>query len=570
MLVKEGSAPEHRAHDRAGPLTRLAVCLGGLGLCAALPSMARAAMTLVRVTPDQYQRSIHDIFGDSIHIGQNKVDPGFREDGLLAVGNRKLTVGSSELERDETLAQEIAYQVVDPKHRDELVRCKPRAEDAADDVCAGTFIRHVGLLLFRRPLTADEIQGYVATEHQAAQRLHSFSDGLGAALARMLVAPDFLFRVESSQPEPAHPDVLKLDAYSRASRLSYFLWNTTPDNELLAAARSGSLMTPAGLQQQVDRMLGSPRVEQGLRAFFIDMLGFGGLDQDPGFDTLSIDTNFYPKFTPNVQNDAEEQTLRTIVDQLLYRNEDYRNLFTTRDTFLTPALAAVYDVPLPRSQELGGAVPWVPYHYSDSEPYVGILSQISFLSLHSHPGRTSPTRRGKALREIFLCERVPPPPGNVDFSLVQNTNDPRYKTVRQRLTVHRKEPICAGCHRMTDPIGLSLEDFDTAGEFRTTENGAPIDSSGELNGKHFDGVQQLEQLMHDDPATTSCLINRVYTYGTDRQPMPEERAWLAALQKQLLAANDVKWRDLMRRITLNPDFYTIPASMTTLTAQATH
>ena len=229
--------------------------------------------------------------------------------------------------------------------------------------------------------------------------------------------------------------------------------------------------------------------------------------------------SFYPKFTLNAQNDAQEQTLRTIVDHLLHKNGDYRDLFTTRDTFLTPALAALYGVPLrtlagARRRGSVGALSFQP----TSDPYVGILTQVSFLSLHSHPGRSSPTRRGKALREIFLCQKVPPPPGNVDFSLVQNTNDPRYKTVRQRLTAHRNEPMCAGCHKIMDPIGLSFENFDTAGEYRTTENGAPIDASGELERQAAStAIQQLAQIIRDDPATTSCLINRAYSYGDRAQ-----------------------------------------------------
>src|SRR5579862_4238881 len=318
-------------------------------------SSAQAEMTLVRLTPEQYQHSVHDIFGTSIRVDQNKVEPGFRDDGLLALGNRKLTVGSTELERDETLAQAIAAQVVDAKHRPVLVGCKPKAEDAADDACARSFITRVGLLLFRRPLSSDEVQLFVGTQNEAAQRLHSFNSGLAAALARMLVAPDFLFRVENSVPDPAHPGTLQLDAYSRASRLSFFVWDTTPYSELLAAAQSGRLTAAPGLTQQVDRLLRSPRTEQGMRAFFVDMLAFSGLDQDPGFDTLSIDTNFYPRFIANVPADAQEQTLRTIVDQLLYKNGDYRDLFVSKDTFLTPALAAIYNVPLPRVQEMGGA-----------------------------------------------------------------------------------------------------------------------------------------------------------------------------------------------------------------------
>jgi uncharacterized protein DUF1592/uncharacterized protein DUF1588/uncharacterized protein DUF1595/uncharacterized protein DUF1585 len=527
-----------------------------LALLLAAPSLAaQPEVNIVRLTPEQYQRAIHDTFGPNIHVGDNKVDPGVRDEGLVALGNRKLTMGSSELERDEALAQEIAAQVIDPKRRASIISCQPALELQPDDQCAGQFLARAGRLLFRRPLTTVELKGYVATQHTQALERHSFYSGLAAAIAQMLITPDFLFRVETSTADPAHPDHLQLDADSRASRLSFFLWNSAPDSELLDAAQSGRLMSSRGLKQQVERMLSSPRIEDGLRAFFIDMLGFSGIDEDPGFDTLSIDTTFYPNFTPNVRRDAEEQTLRTIVDQLLNKNADYRDLFVTRDTFLTPELAAVYGVPLPRSQELGGAVPWVPYHFADDAPYVGLLTQISFLSLHSHPGRTSPTRRGKALREIFLCQKVPPPPGNVDFSLVQNTNDPRYKTVRQRLTVHRNEPMCAGCHKIMDPLGLSFEHFDTAGEYRPAENGAPIDATGELNGHRFDGVAQLAQILRDDPATTSCLLNRLYAFGTTRRPTPQEQSWLASQQPEL-AKEGVRWRELIRRITLNQDFYT--------------
>ena len=526
-------------------------------------AFSQESASLVRLTPEQYERSIHDVFGADINIDANKVDPGFRDDGLLAVGNRRLTLSAAALERDDTLAQQIAGEVADPHRRATLVGCSPSSEQSSDDACTARFVSRVGLPLFRRPLSNEEVQGYVSTAHRAAEQLHSFDAGIAATVAQMLVAPDFLFRIERSTADTRQAGKLELDAYSRATRLSFFLWNSTPDRELLSAAQSGQLMTAAGLQQQVDRMLNSARLESGLRAFFVDMLAFSGLDEDPGFDTLAIDSSFYPNFTLNAQNDAQEQTLRTIVDLLLHKNGDYRDLFTTRDTFLTPALAALYGVPLARSQELGGAVPWVPYHFSDTDPYVGILTEVSFLSLHSHPGRSSPTRRGKALREVFLCQKVPPPPGNVDFSLVQNTNDPRYKTVRQRLTAHRNEPMCAGCHKIMDPIGLSFENFDTAGEYRTTENGAPIDASGDLSGKSFEGIRQLAQIIRDDPATTACLLDRAYSYGTERKPTAQEQAWLATAQSEL-SKDGVRWRELMRRITLNPDFYTIPPSSSPL------
>jgi hypothetical protein len=543
------------------PLTPMhSAVVAGLVACAGLSwSIAHAQVSLVRLTPEQYQRTIHDIFGDSIQVEKNRQTVfAVREQGLLALANRRLTVDIDELEQDEAIAQKIAAQVVDARHRSALVGCKPRAEDKPDDGCAEHFIVRTGLLLYRRPLSASERESLVALQNQSARQLHSFNAGLANALARMLVAPDFLFRIETGAPDPKRPGTLQLDGYARASRLSYFLWNSEPDRELLAAAQSGTLTSTQGLQQQVERLLRSPQTEYGLRAFFTDMLQLGELDHDRAF-ALAIDTGAHPKFIAEVQADAQEQTLRTIVDQLLRRNGDYRDLFTTRDTFLTPALATIYGVQLPHPQELSGAVSWVPYRYAETDPYMGILGQISFLARHSRDGETSPTRRGRALREMFMCGRVPPPPGNLDFDAVQNSTDPRYRTMRQRLAAHLSEPMCAGCHKLTDPMGLALERFDTAGALRTKENGMPIDGSGELNGKAFVDFKQLAQVIRDDPATTGCMIGRAYSYGTERELTEKEQTWVAQLQSQL--SNDgVRWRELMRHITLNPDFYTMPVS----------
>ena len=514
-----------------------------------VPVSAAEEISLVRLTPAQYERAIHDIFGESIQVDDGVGDPGVRENGLLALGARKLALSAAALERYEALAQQVAAQVTDPSHRATLIPCLPDTNTAPDQACATQFVTRVGLFLFRRPPTDDEVRSYVAIADSAADTLDDFYAGVRAALVGMLVAPEFLFRTEYTEPDPAEPETLRLDAYSRASRLSFFLWNSTPDTELLAAAQSGALLSTDGLHRQIERLLSSPRVEDGLRAFFSDMLGFDG------FATLSVDPSLYPKFTKNVQDDAREQTLRTIADHLIDKDGDYRDLFVTRDTFLTPSLAAIYGVPLPRSQELGGAVPWVPYRFPEGDPHVGLLTQVSFLALHSHPGTTSPTLRGKAVRENLLCQRVPPPPGDVDFTIVQDTANPAFRTVRQRLTAHRDNPTCAGCHRLTDPIGLTLEVFDASGVYRTTENGALIDTSGNFRRRPYAGVTEFATILRDDPAATSCLVNRTFSYGTARIPTDRERTWLADTASALIDTG-VTWRDLMRRIAQNVDFYT--------------
>jgi hypothetical protein len=167
-------------------------------------------------------------------------------------------------------------------------------------------------------------------------------------------------------------------------------------------------------------------------------------------------------------------------------------------------LAAVYKTPA-----ING---WAPYQFDADSSRSGLLTQVSFLAAHSHSVRSSPTLRGQALREIFLCQKVPEPPPDVDFSLLEDAGD--LDTARERLTIHSTNPSCAGCHLITDPMGLAMENFDGAGIFRETENGAVLDTSGELDGAEFEDVVGLAQAMRDHPKLPYCLVNRMYAFGT--------------------------------------------------------
>ena len=322
--------------------------------------------------------------------------------------------------------------------------------------------------------------GRVKVANDAAVGLKDFYSGLGIALATMLESPKFLFRQEIAEPDTEHSGQYRMDAWSKASQLSFFLWNAAPDPELLAAAEKGDLNSQSGLAKQVDRMVKSPRLASGVRAFFTDMLGFDG------FTALQKDPQIYPKYGSAVAIDAQEQTLRTLADLLVAQNGDYRDIFTTRKTYLTRLLGSVYAVPVTVSTG------WEAHEYPEGDPRAGILTEVSFVALHSHPGRSSPTIRGKALREIMLCQKVPDPPGNVNFTVVQDTGNPMYKTARDRLTAHRTNPACAGCHKLMDPMGLAMENFDSAGGYRTTENGVTIDASGEITGFSASRVAALK------------------------------------------------------------------------------
>ena len=535
-----------------------------LHLCASLPRCAGSAVSALnralrsgepktsgapalarRLRPDQYRRVIADVFGPAIKV-DGRFEPDVRDDGLFAVGAGHVGVTSAGMEQYDAMARGIAAQVVSEEHRDTLIPCKPQSLTAPDDACALRFFAKAGPLLYRRPLTQDELDEARQLANTAARTLRNFYSGLGLSLAGMLESPQFLFRREVAEPDPTSPGAYRMDAYSKASQLSFFLWNAGPDAKLMAAARMGKLDTPSGLADEVDRMLRSPRLEAGVRAFFTDMLQFDL------FDTLAKDAQIYPKWTVKVAQDAQEQTLRSIVDLVLTQHGDYRDLFTTRKTFLTPLLGSIYGVPVARS---AGSEQQA-FEFPSGDARASLHAQASFVALHSHEGLSSPTLRGKALRELLLCEPVPAPPGNVNFATAQDTHNPNFKTMRARLTAHRTDPTCAGCHKLMDPMGLALENFDSDAGFRTAENGEALDTSGELDGREFTDAAGLGRALHDNPATAPCFVRRLYSYATGRPAVRRDMAWIRYLEKSF-AQDGYRPPDLMRRIATSENFYRV-------------
>ncbi len=554
----------------SGRLSRLLAGVLPLLSVAALPSALAASAeatpgdaeiaTSLRLSPSQYKQTIADIFDDSIKIS-GRFEPEQRDQGMLAIGARTGNISDSGLEAYDDIARGVATQVVDERHRAVLIGCKPHSEKTRDDDCARSFLSRVGPLLYRRPLTPDELAERVEAAGMGADKLHDFYSGVSLSLADMLISPEFLLRFKKMEPDPAHAGQDRMDPYYKAAELSYFLWNTTPDQDLIDAARTGALDTRAGLERQVNRLIASPRVADGIRALFSDMLGFSD------FESVSKDPSFFPRYTPNIKDQAQEQTLRTVVDHIVNRHGDYRDLFTTPHTFLTSDLAALYDVPLVDTTDNGQPQRWLAYSYPAGDPRAGILSEASFTTLWSPSGRTSPTVRGKALRQNILCEKVPPPPGNVSFKFVEDTSNPDFKTTRERLIAHRTEPMCAGCHKLTDPLGLALENFDSAGEFRTTENGVQIDASGELSGKQFVGAQGLARAVHDDPAAVGCVAQRAFAFETGYMPPKDDPRWQQIQQQFVTSRYDVL--ALLRTIALSDLSYSQPEQKV-LSASSSH
>ena len=331
-------------------------------------------------------------------------------------------------------------------------------------------------------------------------------------------------------------------------RLSFFLWNTAPDDALLTAAEHGDLYASDGTDRQVERMLSSPRLKTGVRAFFADMLGFDG------FNVLEKDATIYPAFGLLAAQDAREQTLRTVIDLLITHDGDYRDLFTTRKTFMTRPLGRVYQVRVLAPE--GG---WEPYEFPPDSPRAGIQNQLSLLVLNAHP-RTqfADFARPRNPRRSFWCQKVPDPPGDVDFSRFSDPNSPN-KTARVSGSP-RTAParLARAVTKITDPIGLAMENFDGAGQFRVTEDGVSIDASGELDGQPYADALGLAKALHDSPATPSCLVNRLAAYATGTAPVQADK-WVAYL-RQDFTAHGYRVKDLLRRVASSEAFYAVPKS----------
>lgn len=508
----------------------------------AAPSARLAGMR--RLTESEYRNSIADIFGANIEV-QGRFEPDRRVGGLLSASSAILSITPAGFEAYAKMADTIAAQAVDAKHRGALIACKPADAKAADDACAGQVLAQYGLMLFRRPLTAAESTARIKLAHDIALKTGDFHTGLRHALASLLAAPDFLFRTEYAVAQA--DGSWTLDGYSRASRLSYLLWDSTPDAALLKAAGAGELANADGVARQVDRLMASPRLATGMRAFYADFLEL---------DTQVVkDASFYPKYSDAIASSAREETLHTMVDLTLTRGEDLRDLLTTRKTYINRPLAAVYGVPYNFDSD------WVPYEFAPDSGRSGILTQVTFLSLFSHPNRSSPTKRGVALLDIFMCQPTPNPPANVDFSIVNDIDNPSLKTVRQRLLAHATNPTCAACHTRSDPIGLALENFDSIGQYRIAENGDAIDASSSLQGKSFVGAQGLGLALHDNPNFPACFARKMFAYGTgadaSRVTPPQYRPFVTAF-----TSGGYRVPVLIKALVATPLFFSAPPPAT--------
>ncbi len=363
--------------------------------------------------------------------------------------------------------------------RKRIFVCTP-AQRSEEDACARRILSTLARRAYRRPVNDDDLNTILGF-YRTGRQEKDFDTGIQMGLERILAAPSFLFRIESAPPNIAPGSVYKLSDLNLASRLSFFLWSSIPDEELLNAAIQGQLRDPAVLKQQVQRMLRDPR-SQALLDGFVDR--WLGLNKLAG---LTPDTDLYREFDENLRESMAKETRLFVADQIK-ADHSVSDLVTANYTFVNERLAKHYGIPDiygPRFRRVD---------FTDGIRG-GLLGQASILAVTSYPNRTSVTVRGRWLLTNLLGAPPPPPPPNVP-ALKDPGQDGQPQSLRQRMELHRKAAACASCHQRMDPLGFALENFDALGKWRTESDGAPIDAAAALpDGTRFDGITGLRGLM---------------------------------------------------------------------------
>jgi len=372
--------------------------------------------------------------------------------------------------------------------RRRVFSCRPSASLTARG-CARQIVDRIGTEAYRRPLSAEDRRGLLSLYDTGAAGEGGFEAGVRSALEGILASPDFVFRFERAPMNAPSGAAFKLRDLDLASRLAFFLWSAPPDRALIDLAAHGALSRPAVLEREVRRMLADPRAASLSTRFAAQWLRL------PDLDMVQPDIRQYPDFDEQLRGAMRQET-ELFFDNIVQDDRSVLDLYRADYTFVNEQLARHYGIP----NVAGSTFRRVTYPDSTRR---GILSHASILTLTSHATRTSAVERGKWVMEVLLNNPPPPPPPGVpDLEATPSSQGSRPLTVRERMEEHRKNPSCRSCHRMMDPIGLAMENFDATGRWRVRDNGMPIDSRGDL----WDG-SKAETL----PALQAALLKRQET-----------------------------------------------------------
>jgi hypothetical protein len=366
--------------------------------------------------------------------------------------------------------------------------------------CTEDTVRRFARRAWRRPVTDPELNGLLGFVDQAQEDGDSWEDGLKLAMKATLLSPHFVFRVELD-PEPTSLEPHLLGDYELASRLSYFLWSSMPDDALFDAAAAGGLNDPDAIAAQVERMLADPKSAALAENFAGQWLYTRAVSEE-----LVKDPETYPDFDTLLREDMRTE-MELLIAAVIEEGRGLDELFTAKETFVNDRLAAYYGL------EPVGTDGFVRVSL-EGTPRKGLLTTGGLMSVLAHPNVTSPVKRGKWVLEQLLCIEPPPPPPDAE-----TTVDPSFEEgpMRDRLAKHREDPSCAACHELMDPVGLAFEHYDGMGAWRDTEGPYAIDPSGTLPiGGDFDDALQMVDLIASSNEFAHCVAEKVLLYGLGR------------------------------------------------------
>jgi mono/diheme cytochrome c family protein len=477
-------------------------------------------------------------------VGVSFVRNHWEPEGVLQPPQRGFARTSNELYYGKPAVAQVLIQgpyegvrADDTPSRRKVFVCRP-SDSAAEEPCAKQILSTLARRAYRRPVTEEDVRTLLSF-YKTGRAEGGFDVGIQRGLERILAGPSFLFRIERQPAHMAPGTVYRLSDLELASRLSFFLWSSIPDDELLDLANRGRLKDPQVLEQQVRRLLDDPRSKALVDNFANQWLKLGKIAG------VVPDANAQPDFDENLREAMQLETQRFILSQLR-EDRSVMDLLTANYTYVNERLARHYRIPDIYGNHLRRVT------FTDGVRG-GLLGQASILTVTSYPDRTSPVVRGKWLLENMLGAPPPPPPPDVPALKESGTEGPR--SVRQRMEAHRRNPACAVCHVRMDPLGFSLENFDSLGKWRTVSDGAPIDAAAALpDGTQFEGVAGLRQLLvshRDDFLRT--FTEKLLAYSIGRGV---EYYDLPAVRKitREAAANNYRWSSLIAGIVRSTPF----------------
>lgn len=504
---------------------------GEASACGELPTPGAAPIR--RLTPFEIDNTLFDLLGDN-----SSPAAGLPEEGGSGFDNNADVGAVSRLVAQKYMQLAEAVAVRATADLPSLLGC-----DAAAAGCVRSFVESFGRRAWRRPLSTEEIDDMM-TLHDEARASFDGATSVGVLLEAFLQSPFFLYRVELTGLDADATDAVALDGWEMATRLSYLMWGSMPDDTLFAAAEAGELQTPAQVEEQARRMLDDPRARRMMLHFYEQWLLYKNLD------IIAKDDMVFPTYGTNIAG-LQRQEVEAFLEHVIWDGEGTLDALLTADyTFVNDALAEFYGIEgtfgptFERVQRPGQAA--------------GVVTQGGVMTVFAKPNQTSPVSRGLYVREHLLCQIPPPPPDDVDLRPPEPTPD---ATTRERYAEHSENPACASCHVLMDPLGFGLENYDAVGRWRDEENGTEIDASGVLaaaglsaDEEAFDGPVELGAKLSQSDGMTQCVARQWFRFAYGRTESAELDACTLEQIDQRFEESNYDLRELLVGLTQTDAF----------------